>query len=81
MYADFWGLQSFTKAGNTYAVLSLNKYMMPFSMAFGAFFLLAADTIAKISGANGLPVGVISSLVGGPMFVYILIKRGKKVWS
>jgi len=60
---------------------SLNKYMMPFSMAFGAFFLLAADTIAKISGANGLPVGVISSLVGGPMFVYILIKRGKKVWS
>ena len=60
---------------------SSNKYLMPFSMAFGAFFLIAADTVAKISGANGLPVGVISSLVGGPMFVYILIKRGKKVWS
>ncbi|AMK14129.1 iron ABC transporter permease protein [methanogenic archaeon mixed culture ISO4-G1] len=60
---------------------SVNKYLMPFSMAFGAFFLVAADTVAKVSGANGLPVGVISSLVGGPMFVYILIKRGKKVWS
>lgn len=60
---------------------SVNKYLMPFSMAFGAFFLVMADTIAKISGANGLPVGVISSMVGGPMFVYILIKRGKKVWS
>lgn len=60
---------------------SVNKYLMPFSMAFGAFFLVVADTIAKVSGANGLPVGVISSMVGGPMFVYILIKRGKKVWS
>ncbi len=60
---------------------SVNKYLMPFSMAFGALFLVAADTVAKVSGANGLPVGVISSLVGGPMFVYILIKRGKKVWS
>lgn len=60
---------------------SVNKYLMPFSMAFGALFLVVADTIAKVSGANGLPVGVISSMVGGPMFVYILIKRGKKVWS
>ena len=60
---------------------SANKYLMPFSMAFGAFFLIMADTFAKISGPSGLPVGVISSLVGGPMFIYILIKRGKKVWS
>ncbi len=60
---------------------SINKYLMPFSMAFGALFLVVADTIAKVSGANGLPVGVISSLVGGPLFVYILVKRGKKVWS
>ena len=60
---------------------SVNKYLMPFSMAFGALFLVVADTVAKVSGANGLPVGVISSLVGGPLFVYILIKRGRKVWS
>ncbi len=60
---------------------SVNRYLIPFSMAFGALFLVAADTIAKISGANGLPVGVISSMVGGPLFIYILVKRGKKVWS
>lgn len=60
---------------------SSNKYLMPFSMALGAAFLVAADTIAKVCGASGLPVGVISSLVGGPVFLYILIKRGKKVWT
>jgi ABC-type Fe3+-siderophore transport system permease subunit len=54
---------------------------MPFSMVIGALFLSIADMIAKISGASGLPVGVITSMVGGPLFVYILIKRGKKVWS
>ena len=60
---------------------SVNKYLMPFSMVIGALFLSLADMIAKISGASGLPVGVITSMVGGPLFVYILIKRGKKVWS
>ena len=60
---------------------SINKHLIPFSMVIGALFLSVADMIAKISGVNGLPVGVITSMVGGPLFIYILIKRGKKVWS
>ena len=60
---------------------SNNRYLIPCSAFFGAAFLVLADTIAKVSGAGGLPVGVISSLVGGPLFLYILIKRSKKVWN
>ena len=59
---------------------SNNKYLIPASAAFGALFIAIADTIAKVTGADGLPVGVISSLVGGPLFVYLLIKNRKKVW-
>lgn len=59
---------------------SSNKYLIPASAAFGAAFILLADTVAKVSGVNGLPVGVISSLVGGPLFLYILIKQRRRVW-
>ena len=38
---------------------SNNRYLIPASAAFGAAFVIIADTLAKISGPNGLPVGVI----------------------
>ena len=60
---------------------SNNRYLIPASAAFGAAFILFADTVAKVSGINGLPVGVISSMVGGPLFIWILIKQRKNVWA
>ena len=60
---------------------SNNRYLIPASAAFGAAFILLADTIAKVSGINGLPVGVISSMVGGPLFMWILIRQRKNVWA
>lgn len=60
---------------------SKNKYLLPASATFGAVFMIVADSIAKISGVNGLPVGVISSMIGGPLFLYILIKQRRKVWN
>lgn len=59
---------------------SNNRYLIPASVAFGVAFLLCADTIAKMVGTGGLPVGVISSLVGGPLFLYILINQRKRAW-
>lgn len=59
---------------------SNNRYLIPASAAFGAAFVLIADTIAKVSGPNGLPVGVICSMIGGPLFIWILVKQRKSVW-
>lgn len=56
---------------------SSNKYLIPSAAVFGAVFIIMADTIAKVSGVNGLPVGVISAMIGGPLFIYILIKQNK----
>lgn len=60
---------------------SNNRYLIPASAAFGAAFLLLADTIAKVSGINGLPVGVICSMIGGPLFVIILVRQRKSAWA
>lgn len=59
---------------------SNNRYLIPASAAFGVAFLLFADTVAKAAGTGNLPVGVISSLIGGPLFIFILIKMRKHAW-
>ena len=46
-------------------------------MVLGAIVLLIADTLARtIGGSIEIPVGVITSIVGGPFFLYLLRKRG-----
>ena len=54
-----------------------HKYTIPFSMVLGAIVLLIADTLARtVGGSIEIPVGVITSIVGGPFFLYLLRKRG-----
>lgn len=58
-----------------------NIYLIPASAACGAFVLAASDCLAVEVTATGLPVGVITSLIGGPLFIYILVKQHRKVWN
>lgn len=58
-----------------------SRYLLPASFVFGALFMVAIDSIAKVTGVNGLPVGVISALIGGPIFVYLLVKRRNSNWE
>lgn len=49
--------------------------LVPFSSVLGALLLLAADTLGRvIMGSGALPVGVITSFLGAPMFLYLLIR-------
>lgn len=56
------------------------RYLIPCSAAVGAFMLLAADCIARNIGPAGLPVGVITALIGSPIFLYFLIRQKKSAW-
>ena len=54
-----------------------HKLTIPFSMALGGSILLVADTIGRSAfGAWEIPVGIITSIVGGPFFLFLLRKRG-----
>ena len=59
---------------------SETKYLLPSSAAFGAMFLLIANSVARVCTQFGLPVGVICSIVGGPMFIAIILIQRKKAW-
>ncbi len=61
---------------------SETKYLIPASAVFGGLFLLLANCVARVSGEYGLPVGVISAIIGCPLFIFILIKmRRKSAWN
>ncbi len=56
------------------------KVVLPFSALLGAFTLSSADLIAR-SGTIELPVGIITSLFGAPIFIVLLYKRQKSLTS
>ena len=52
------------------------RIVIPCSMLLGAGFLVAADTVARtLLGASELPVGAITALVGGPLFLVLLARK------
>ncbi|MFW5856190.1 MAG: FecCD family ABC transporter permease, partial [Bacillota bacterium] len=56
-----------------------NRFLIITSGLMGAIILVAADTIARlIISPTELPVGIITSLLGAPFFLYMLIKRRKE---
>jgi len=55
-----------------------HRLLIPFSSVLGALLLLTADTLGRVLiGSGALPVGVITSFLGAPMFLYLLV-RGYK---
>ena len=58
-----------------------NKYLLPASGAFGAVFLLGCDIISRaIDIGMSIPVGVVTSAIGAPIFMYLIIKQKRSVW-
>ena len=55
-----------------------HRFLIPASALLGGILLIATDTLARIIIApSELPVGIITALIGAPMFIYLLKKRKK----
>jgi iron complex transport system permease protein len=53
-----------------------HRIVLPASALFGAAFLIACDAVARtILSPLELPVGVITALIGGPFFLWLLVRR------
>ncbi len=55
-----------------------NKILMPFSAVVGSVFLLICDTVSRtVIAPVEIPIGVITSIVGGIFFVILLLRKRK----
>ena len=50
------------------------------SAMLGAVLLLVSDCIAKNIGMAGMSAGAITALIGGPIFLYLLIRSKQNTW-
>ena len=55
--------------------------VLPASAIIGAIFLLWADITARtIMAPEDIPIGIVTGLVGGIFFVWLLVDRGQRVF-
>ena len=54
------------------------RLVLPLSAIFGGAFLIVADLVARIPGE--LPVGIVTALIGAPVFV-LLLRRHRAAYS
>lgn len=54
------------------------RYLLPSSLLAGALLLLISDILGRLPiFGTSVPVGVVTSLIGGPVFLAILLRRKK----
>lgn len=53
-----------------------HRWLLPSSLLSGAILLLLADTLARTLVAPAeMPVGLLTSLIGGPWFLWLILRR------
>lgn len=50
--------------------------LVPASALMGATFLIIVDNIARIAMTSEIPLGILTSFVGAPVFIYLIITGG-----
>lgn len=56
------------------------RFLIPVSAVIGSLVLLASDTVGRlVISPVIIPVGIITSLIGAPMFMYLLLRGGRNV--
>jgi iron complex transport system permease protein len=49
-----------------------HRVMMPASLLLGALYLLAIDTVARTATSTEIPLGILTALIGTPVFALVL---------
>lgn len=55
--------------------------LLPVSMLAGAIYMILVDTIARTASYGEIPIGVLTALIGAPVFGWLLYRTQMKGWS
>ena len=63
-------------AGESAGVGADHRIVLPASALFGAAFLVLCDLVARtVMAPLEIPVGVVTALIGGPFFLWLLVRK------
>jgi iron complex transport system permease protein len=58
-----------------------HRVLLPCSFFIGGAFLAVCDTLARtVLAPTEIPVGVVTALLGGPFFIWLLRSRRRSLW-
>ncbi|NNG08660.1 MAG: iron ABC transporter permease [Arenibacter sp.] len=58
-----------------------HKVLVPAVLVYGAILMLICDTIAQLpASANVLPINAITSIVGAPVVIWLLVRKKKMIF-
>ena len=52
------------------------RRLLPGCVMLGASFLMLVDTLARTLTTSEIPLGILTSFVGAPVFLYLILKGG-----
>ena len=55
--------------------------LLPCAALAGAGFLLLEDTLARSVAGTEVPLGILTSLLGAPFFLWLLARGGRRGWA
>ena len=58
-----------------------HRRLLPFSALLGASFLMLIDLLCRTLTGGEIPLGILTSLIGGPFFVYLLRRYKGRGWK
>lgn len=56
-----------------------SRVLLPASILIGGAFLLVVDDVARTVFSIEIPLGILTSIIGAPFFIYLLVK-GRSAW-
>ncbi len=57
------------------------RLLIPVSMLLGSSFLLLVDTLSRMILPMEIPIGILTSIIGAPAFIYLLAKSKRRSFS
>lgn len=57
-----------------------NEALIPVTISLGAGYLVIVDNIARTLTGSEIPLGILTSLIGGPFFVYLIRRTRARGW-
>lgn len=55
-----------------------NTLIIPSSALLGATFLMVVDNLSRIITTSEIPLGILTSFIGAPFFIYLIVTGGRK---
>ena len=53
------------------------RKLLPATVILGSAFMLIVDNVARLATTSEIPIGILTSFVGAPFFLYLIIREGE----